>query len=58
MKTKLYLLVVFLIAVVGVTAKADEKKVIRIETDNISLIYGTNNDGRLYQTYLGQNSVK
>ncbi|KAA6346726.1 Alpha-galactosidase [termite gut metagenome] len=54
MKIKLSLLVVFLIAVVGVTAKADEKKVIRIETDNISLIYGTNNDGRIYQTYLGQ----
>ncbi|KAA6343973.1 Alpha-galactosidase [termite gut metagenome] len=54
MKIKLYLLVIFLIGVVRITAKADEKKIIRIETDNISLIYGTNKDGRLYQTYLGQ----
>ena len=51
-KTKLITLL-FLLCV-SVVIKADEKNVIRIQTDQTDLIYRVGDDGRLYQSYLGQ----
>lgn len=45
------LLCLFCLPVITKTAKA---QVIKVETDNISLIYKVSNNGRLYQQYLGK----
>jgi len=37
-----------------ISAQGEEKTVIKIETDNIDLIYRTGPNGRLYQSYIGQ----
>lgn len=52
MKNRLFLLICLLI--ISITLKASEKVIIPILTDHISLIYKVGNDGRLYQSYLGQ----
>ncbi len=52
MKNKLFLLICLI--VISISLKANDKTVIPITTDNISLIYKVGNNGRLYQSYVGQ----
>lgn len=52
MKNKVWILLCLLCCCAF--SKADEKKVIQIGTDAISLIYRVGGNGRLYQSYLGQ----
>ncbi|MDR1779391.1 MAG: alpha-galactosidase [Tannerella sp.] len=49
-----YLYLIISLLIVAGTAKADDKTVITLTTDNISLIYRVGDNGRLYQTYLGR----
>lgn len=52
MKNKVFLLVC--LVCLSAFSRAAEKKVIRIGTDCVSLIYQVGDNGRLYQSYLGQ----
>ena len=52
MKNKLFLLICLI--VISISLKANDKTIIPITTDNISLIYKVGNNGRLYQSYVGQ----
>lgn len=52
MKNRLFSLICLF--VISLTVKANEKVMIPITTDNISLIYQVDDNGRLYQSYLGQ----
>lgn len=52
MKLKITLLICILCS--SFTLRATERPVIKIETENISLIYQVNENERLYQRYLGQ----
>lgn len=52
MKSKVLLLLGVLC--LSIFSKADEKKVIPIGTEQVSLIYRVGDNGRLYQSYLGQ----
>ena len=52
MKNKLFLLICLI--VISISLRANDKTVIPITTDNISLIYKVGNNGRLYQSYVGQ----
>ena len=47
MKNKLFLLICLI--VISISLKANDKTIIPITTDNISLIYKVGNNGRLYQ---------
>lgn len=48
--------IIFLICILclSIVLRATERPVIKIETENTSLIYQVNDNGRLYQRYLGQ----
>ena len=52
MKNRLFSLICLL--VISISLKASDKIVIPISTENISLIYKVGDNGRLYQSYLGQ----
>ena len=52
MRNKLFLLI--LLTILSISLKASDKTVIPITTENISLIYKVGDNGRLYQSYLGQ----
>ena len=52
MKNKLFFLICLI--VISISLKANDKTIIPITTDNISLIYKVGNNGRLYQSYVGQ----
>lgn len=52
MKNKLFLLICLI--VISISLNANDKTIIPITTDNISLIYKVGNNGRLYQSYVGQ----
>lgn len=52
MKNRLFSLICLL--VISMSLKAGDNVIIPISTDNISLIYKVGNNGRLYQSYLGQ----
>ena len=52
MRNKLFLLI--LLTILSMSLKASDKTVIPITTENISLIYKVGDNGRLYQSYLGQ----
>ena len=52
MKNRLFSLICLL--VISMSVKAGDNVIIPISTDNVSLIYKVGNNGRLYQSYLGQ----
>jgi len=52
MKEKLFFLICFLC--ISFTMKAADKPVIKISTADVDLIYRVNDNGRLYQSYLGK----
>lgn len=52
MKNRLIVLICLL--VISISLKASNQVIIPISTDNVSLIYKVGDNGRLYQSYLGQ----
>lgn len=51
---KLKLILIAYLCFLAITVSADKQDMIDVSTDNISLIYRVGDNGRLYQTYLGQ----
>lgn len=51
---KLKMICMICILCLSIALRAAEKPAIKIETENISLIYQVNDNGRLYQRYLGR----
>ena len=52
MRNKLFLLICLVI--LSISLRASDENVIPITTENTSLIFKVGDNGRLYQSYLGQ----